>query len=79
MDNLFTGPEDCEKQIQAFAKKFARVGAMRDGIKRNKQFYYANVVQKLEQGVMSPDEIEFFTSGKVQETIKKILAPRPKL
>ena len=36
IDNMYTGAEDCENQIKQFAKKYSRVGAMREGIKRNK-------------------------------------------
>ena len=56
---------------------------MRDGIKRNKKFYYADALQKLEKGVFTPDELTFFASGTVQSTIQKMLKkpakPTPKL
>ena len=34
IDGIYDGNEDCERQIKAFAKKFAAVGAMREGIRR---------------------------------------------
>ena len=43
VDALYDSPEDCEKQIKAFAKKYAKVGVHRAAIKRNKEFYYADV------------------------------------
>ena len=52
---------------------------MREGIKRNKQFYYKDVSDQLQNGVMTPDEIAYFTSGKVQATVKQVLKPRAKL
>ena len=52
---------------------------MREGIKRNKEFYYKDASDKLKNGVMTPDEIAYFLSGKVQETVKKALKPRAKL
>ena len=65
VDALYDNPEDCEKQIKAFAKKFAQVGVHRAGIKRNKQFYFADVLQKFESGVFTPEEIPYYASGKM--------------
>ena len=47
------------------------VGANRDAIKMNKEFYYADTIKKLEKGVFTPDELSFFASGIVQKTLQK--------
>ena len=36
VDDLFTDMEDSEAKIKQFAKKYSKVGTMREGIKRNK-------------------------------------------
>ena len=80
---MYDSPEDCEKQIKAFAKQYARVGMHRYAIKRNKLFSYADAVQKLDKGVFTPEEMAYFASGDVQATIakmfKKPAKPTPKL
>ena len=54
IDSIYDGPEDCEQQIKAFAKKFARVGTMKDGIKRNKEFYYRKAIESLDECNFTP-------------------------
>ena len=44
VNDLYTEEDEKETKIKQFAKKFARVGAMREGIKRNKEFYYQNTI-----------------------------------
>ena len=85
VDSLYTGLDDCEKQIKDFAKKFAKVGAMRKGIKRNKQFYYNDAIQLLESGVWKPDEIVYWAGDGYDMILrnapkkKKPAKPTPKL
>ena len=64
IDGIFNGVEDCEKQIKAFAAKFAAVGAMREGIKRNKEFYFKHTVHDLEKTTFNPKELVIGSQGK---------------
>ena len=63
IDSVYDGPEDCEQQIKAFAKKFAIVGAMQDGIKRNKEFYFKEAIEKLDEISFTPDMIHLAATG----------------
>ena len=57
VDHLYSGAEDCEASIKAFAKKYHKVGAMREGIKRNKEFSYKQTLNYLRTTTMAPGEI----------------------
>lgn len=73
VDNLYDGPEDCEKQIKAFAAKYANVGAMREGIRRNKEFYYKDVIDFCKNGTFDPDFFQEMVNGKAAGVLKEQL------
>ena len=63
VDELFTKREEAELYIKQFAKKFKQVGAMREGIKRNKEFYYQRPLKTLREETFDPIRVAKMTSG----------------
>ena len=63
VDDLYTEEDEKEAKIKQFAKKFARVGAMREGIRRNKEFYFQNTIETLKERTFDPPRIAQMLSG----------------
>ena len=71
IDDIFSGQADCDAKIKAFAKKFAPVGAQRDGIKRNKEFYFKDAIHDLEYTTFSPPHLLEMTQGTMKAILEK--------
>ena len=72
VNELFADMDEREAQIKQFAKKYSKVGAMREGVKRNKEFYYADTRDILKETVFDADATFKIAKGKFMKTTPKL-------